>query len=292
MTAAIHFRRVATNGITLNVAEAGPEDGPLVVLLHGFPEDWYGWRHQIGPLADAGYRVVAPDQRGYGASDKPRGVASYRLDALVADLVGLVDACGRDRAAVVGHDWGGIVAWAAIERHPDRFGRAVVLNAPHPAVMQRALRQDLAQICRSWYAFGFQLPALPEWLLRRKNYRLLERGLTATSRPGAFSHADLELARSAWGQPGALRAMIHWYRAAARSCRLPLPEPPIATPTLILWGARDHALGPGLARLSFAQCRDARIEWFPEATHWIAHEEPERVNRSVLDFLGPATGLA
>ena len=285
MTAAIRFHRVATNGVTLNVAEAGPEAGPVVLLLHGFPENWYGWRHQIGPLADAGCRVVVPDQRGYGASDKPRGVAAYRLDELVADVVGLVDACESDRAAVVGHDWGGIVAWAAIERHPDRFDRAVILNAPQPAVIQRALRQDLGQLLRSWYTFAFQLPGLPEWLLGRRNFRALERALTTTSRPGAFSHADLELAKAAWGQPGALRAMIHWYRAAARGPQLPLPDPPITVPTLILWGLRDHALGPGLARSSYAQCRDARIEWLTEATHWLAHEEPERVNRLILDFL-------
>ena len=297
MSAAIHFRRVATNGIHLNVAEAGPEDGPLALLLHGFPENWYGWRHQIEPLAAAGFRVVVPDQRGYGSSDRPRGVAAYRLDELVADVLGLVDAAGRERVAIVGHDWGGIVAWAAIERHPDRFDRAVILNAPHPAVMQRAIRQDVRQLARSWYTFAFQVPGLPERLLGRKNHRALERGLTGTSRPEAFSHADLELFRAAWAQPGALRAMIHWYRAAARSPNLPLPQPPIRVPTLILWGAKDHALGPGLARLSYAQCRDARLEWLPDATHWLAHEEPARVIAAILGFLGgarpaPPTGEA
>ena len=286
MTVEIHCRQVATNGIHLNVAEAGPEDGPLVILLHGFPESWYGWRHQIDPLARAGYRVVAPDQRGYGGSDKPAGVASYRLDALVADLVGLVAAYGRDRAAVIGHDWGGIVAWAAIERHPDRFDRAVILNAPHPAVMRQALRKDLGQILKSWYVLLFQVPYLPEVLLRRNGFRALERAVTATSRPGAFDHADLELAKAAWGRPGALRSMIHWYRAALWSTSSPLPDPPITVPTLIIWGVGDLTLGPGLARSSYAQCQNAALEWIAEATHWVAHEQPEQVNRLILRFLG------
>ena len=285
MTAEIRVRQVATNGIHLSVAEAGPEDGPLVVLLHGFPEHWYGWRHQIDPLAQAGYRVIVPDQRGYGASDKPRGVGSYRLDLLVDDVVGLVAAVGRDQARIVGHDWGGIVAWAAIERHPDRFTRAVILNAPHPAVLQQALRKDFGQIRRSWYVFAFQIPGLPEFLLRRNGFRALERSLLATSRPGAFDHADLELAKTAWGRPGALRAMIHWYRAALRTALSPLPDPPITVPTLILWGVQDQFLGPGLARTSYAQCQNAAIEWFADATHWLAHECPERVNPLILGFL-------
>ena len=286
MSAEIHCRRVATNGITLNVAEAGPVSGPLILLLHGFPENWNGWRHQIGPLVAAGYRVVAPDQRGYGKSDKPRGVNAYRLDSLVEDVLGLVAASGRDQAVIVGHDWGGIVAWAAIERHPDRFARAVILNAPHPAVMQQALRLDRAQRRRSWYVAAFQIPGLPEWLLSRKNFRALERAMVATSRHGAFSQVDLESAKAAWDQPGALRSMLHWYRAAARSARLPLPDPPITVPTLVIWGAADHALGAGLARSSYAQCQRGRLEWINEATHWVAHEQPDRVNRLILSFLG------
>ena len=282
---AVRFRWIATNGIELNVIEAGPEDGPLVILLHGFPESWYGWVHQIDPLALAGYRVVAPNQRGYGASDKPRAVKDYRLDNLVADVVGLITAYGRDCATVVGHDWGGIVAWAAIERFPERFTSAVILNAPQLAVMQRSLRQDFGQIRRSWYALAFQIPLLPEILLYRRNFRILERSLINTSRPGAFDHADLELARSTWKQAGAIRGMLNWYRAAFRSPMAPLPDPPIRVPTLILWGVEDPFLGVNLARASYAQCQNATIEWIADATHWIAHEQPDRVNQSILAFL-------
>jgi len=288
----IKVRLVETNGIRLNVAEAGPEDGPLLILLHGFPEGWHGWRHQIDALARAGYRVVAPDQRGYGASDKPRRVASYRIDHLVDDAVGLIASFGRDRASIVGHDWGGIVTWSAIERYPDRFDRAVILNAPHPAVMQAFLRKDPGQIRRSWYAIAFQVPGLPEFLLKRSHFRALERAITSTSRPGAFDHSDFEPAKAAWSQPGAIRSMIHWYRASLWTPNLPLPDPPITVPTLILWGVKDRFLGPGLARSSYAQCHEAAIEWFDDATHWVHHEEPERVNRSILDHLAMTTDEA
>ena len=161
----------------------------------------------------------------------------------------------------------------------------MILNAPHPGVMQQALKKNLRQFCRSWYAFAFQVPVLPESLLRRDNFHLLERSLIATSRPGAFDHADIELLKSAWGLPDALRSMIHWYRAALRSPNVPLPETPIAVPTLIIWGVRDKFLGPALARSSFAQCQDAKIEWVDEATHWVAREQPDRVNELILEFL-------
>lgn len=280
------FVRIPTNGITLNVAEAGPEDGPLAILLHGFPEFWYGWRHQIGPLARAGYRVLAPDQRGYNRSDKSRGIGSYNLDALVDDVVGLVDACGRDRAAiVVGHDWGGIVAWWALTRAPGRFERAAILNAPHPRAIVRELRENPAQLLKSWYTFAFQIPGLPEVLLRRNGFAALSRGMVNSSRSGTFTEADLALYRDAWSQPGALSAMIHWYRAGARR-RPPMPDDPrVDIPTLLIWGVKDRFLSRGVARLSYALCSRARLEWIEETTHWVHHEEPERVNRLLLDLL-------
>ena len=284
------LRRVPTNGITLEVAESGPEGGPLVILLHGFPETHHGWRHQIGPLAQAGYRVMAPDQRGYARSDKPRGVSAYRLETLVDDVVGLVDASGRDRASIIGHDWGGIVAWGAIARHPERFDRAVILNAPHPDAMRREIRENPRQLLKSWYAFAFQLPGLPEWMFRSRDFRGMVRGLENSSRPGTFTPEDFEVYRKAWSEPGARTSMIHWYRAAFRYPPKPLPDPIVRVPTLILWGVKDQFIGPGVARSSYALCEDARIEWFPEATHWLAHEEPERVNSLILGFLAEKSG--
>jgi epoxide hydrolase 4 len=280
-----HFSRVSTNGITLNVAKSGPTDGPLVILLHGFPEFWYGWRHQIAPLAEAGYRVLAPDQRGYGASDKPRGVASYALDTLADDIVGLIDACQRDRATVIGHDWGGVVAWGAISRHPSRFDRAVILNGPHPDAMLREIKGNLQQLFKSWYTLFFQAPRLPEALLRRSDFRWLVNAMTNSSRPGTFTPADFDRYKAAWSEPGALTSMVNWYRAGFRIKHAPYPDPLVQIPTLLIWGSKDRFLGPGVARSSYALCESARLQWLEEATHWVQHEEPEQVNRLILEFL-------
>jgi pimeloyl-ACP methyl ester carboxylesterase len=280
-----HFARVSTNGITLNVAELGPIDGPLVILLHGFPEFWYGWHHQVAPLAEAGFRVLAPDQRGYNRSDKPRGVASYGLDVLSDDVVGLIDACGRERATVIGHDWGGVVAWGAISRHPTRFDRAVILNAPHPDAMLREIRANPGQLLKSWYTLFFQLPWLPELLLRRADFRWLVKAMTGSSRPGTFSTADFERYRQAWSEPNALNSMVNWYRAGFRVKHAPYPDPLVQVSTLMIWGSKDRFLGPGVARSSYALCESARLEWIAQASHWVPHEEPDRVNRLILDFL-------
>jgi pimeloyl-ACP methyl ester carboxylesterase len=277
--------RIASNGVTLDVAQAGPESDRPVVLLHGFPEPWACWRRQIGPLAEAGYRVLAPDQRGYGRSDKPRRVADYALDVLAADVLGLVEATGRQRVALVGHDWGAIVAWWVALPHADRLDRLINLNGPHPVAFRRYLRSHPAQLPRSWYVFFFQLPGLPEWQLRRKGWSALTRALRATSRPGTFTDEDLDRYRRAWSEPGALRAMIHWYRAALRHPPRPPTDARVKVPTLLIWGARDRFLGPGLAEASLAFCDRGRLEPIAEATHWVQHEEAERVNRGMLEFL-------
>ena len=155
MTPRLEFQFVSTNGVRLHVARSQGNHGRLVILLHGFPEFWYGWRHQIPALAEAGFRVWAPDQRGYNLSDKPARVASYGLDELANDMIGLIDAVGKSRAAVVSHNWGGAVAWWVALRHPERIERLVILNVPHPAVMHRHLRRSLTQLLKSWF---FQLP--------------------------------------------------------------------------------------------------------------------------------------
>lgn len=276
---------IVTNGIRLHVVTAGPAGGPLVLLLHGFPEFWVAWRKQIPYFADRGYRVLVPDQRGYDRSDKPAGLSAYRLDALAGDVVGLIDAAGAERAFVVGHDWGGVVAlWTAI-RHPQRVRRLVVLNCPHWRAMRRELRRNRAQRWKSWYMLFFQLPWLPEWLARRADARMLADALVRTSRPGTFSAADLAEYRRAWAQPGALTGMINWYRALVqRPPRFPA-DGRIRVPTLLLWGARDAFLERGLAQATVEQCADGELIYLDEATHWLQHEEPERVNALIDAFL-------
>jgi pimeloyl-ACP methyl ester carboxylesterase len=279
-------RTIATNGIRLHAVEAGPEGGPLLLLLHGFPEFWYGWRQQIEPLAAAGFHVVAPDQRGYNLSDKPRRVSAYNLDTLALDVVGLIDALGAEKAFVAAHDWGGVSAWWLGVKHPQRLERLALLNAPHPLVMRRALVDSREQRRKSAYIFYFQLPWLPERTFCRDGFAYAAKALQSTSRPGAFSEADVALYREAWSQPGAVRSMLHWYRAALRAPPRRPASPRVTVPTLILWGARDRFLGSELAEASRALCDDGRLEFFAGATHWIQHEEAERVTSRLVAFFG------
>jgi len=278
---------IETNSIRLHVVLAGPEAGRLVILLHGFPEFWYGWRSQIPPLAEAGYRVVVPDQRGYNLSDKPKGVAAYSLDTLAQDIIGLIQALGRKKAYVVGHDWGAAVAWQLATYHPEWVEKLAILNVPHPAVMNRALRTDRRQLRKSWYMFYFQIPWLPERMLAKDNFQSLADTLRRTSRPGTFSDEDLARYKEAWAQPGAITAMINWYRNVVQSGMRymvkPMALPSISVPALVLWGKKDFALEWRMAEESLRLCEAGRLVFFENATHWVQHEQAEAVNRLLLE---------
>jgi pimeloyl-ACP methyl ester carboxylesterase len=280
---------VPGRGVRLHAVVAGPEDGPPVVLLHGFPEFWYSWRHQIGPLAAAGFRVVAIDQRGYHRSDKPPAVKDYALDRLADDVVAVLDHMAFRRAAVVGHDWGGIVGWWLAMTRPDRVSRLAVANAPHPVAMRAKVEGSWAQLAKSWYVFAAQVPGLPEAVGRWTDYRFLVQSLTRTARPGTFSPAELAAYRAAWAVPGALTGMVNWYRAAVRHRPAPPSRGRVTVPTLILWGNRDRFLSRDLPDLSAALCSDARVVRFPDATHWLLHEEPAAVAAVLLSFLRAPT---
>jgi pimeloyl-ACP methyl ester carboxylesterase len=292
----VEHHQISTNGIRLHVVQSGPARGPLVLLLHGFPEFWYGWRYQLPYLAAAGYRVWAPDQRGYNLSDKPTGVTAYRLEVLAADVLGLIDAAGQEKAYVVGHDWGGLVGWWIASHAPHRLARMVAINAPHGAVMRQHLRRRPTQWLKSAYIGFFQLPWLPELVSRMGHWRLLVRAIQRSSRPGTFSETDLEQYRQAWAQPQAYRAMLHWYRAVVRKPPRLSVHRPTTVPTLLIWGAQDAFLGLDLARSSMALCQDGQLAMLEEGTHWVHHEEPARVNVLIETFLrdgraGSATDL-
>lgn len=276
--------RIATNGIHLHVAEAGPPDGPLVFLLHGFPEFWYGWRNQIAPLAARGCHVVVPDQRGYNLSDKPKGAGSYDLDPLAADIVGLADHFGQERFDVAGHDWGASVGWWLAGQSHGRVRRLAALNAPHPAVWLEAMRKDPEQKKKSGYVRFFQMPYLPEFLVGLKRFGALAKGFRDCERPGAFTEADLEKYRAAWSQPGATTAMINYYRAILKKPMPPAPSCRIPCPTLVIWGKRDAYARPELAEASLRLCDDGRIAYLERATHWTPHDDPERVAELLGDF--------
>lgn len=275
---------IETNGVRLNILQDGPETGPLVILLHGFPEFSYGWKKQISYLASAGYRVWAPDQRGYNLSDKPNGIAAYSLDELANDVIGLIDAAGQKTAYLVGHDWGAAVAWWVVAKYPERLEKLITINVPHGAVMQKNLKGSLAQMRKSWYMFFFQIPWLPEKLAQQQNWKMVVESLTKTSRPGTFSDNDLELYRQAWSQPKAYRSMLNWYRAIMQKPPKPLSSPRITIPTMLIWGAKDKFLGREMAQPSIDLCDDGRLVFIEEATHWVQHEEPERVNQLINSF--------
>jgi pimeloyl-ACP methyl ester carboxylesterase len=289
---------VNVNGVRLHLVQAGPPDGPLAVLLHGFPEYWRGLSKQGQALAQAGFRVLLPDQRGYNLSDKPKDVNAYQIDILAQDVVELIRSVGRERAFVIGHDWGAAMAWTTAILHPERVEKLAILNVPHPDVMQRNLLSSFAQMKKSWYIFFFQTPALPEIMLSRDNFANLRRMMKGSGRhlngSFTFSNADLDDYAQAWGQPGALTAMIHWYRAIFRRSlragvnpnRIPLRR--VHPPALMLWGERDIALGKELAQPSLDLCDQGRIVFYPNATHWVQHDETQAVNRELLAFLTSA----
>lgn len=281
----IEHTTIPTNGINLHAILAGPAAGSPLILLHGFPEFWYGWRHQIEPLANAGFRVIVPDQRGYNLSDKPEGVRSYKIEFLSADILGLMDALGYEKVALAGHDWGAVVAWVLALRHPERIRKLAILNVPHPAVMFRFLKRNPEQLRRSWYIFAFQLPWLPESQFRRDNWRGGARMLRGSGKLHTFTNEDIAEYKKAWSQPGAMTAMINWYRAAALF-GLKLPEEiRIQAPTLMLWGKQDVALSLHMAQPSIDLCEDGRLVIFENATHWVQHDEAEAVTQQLLDFL-------
>ena len=209
----LSFQFIETNGINLHIAVAGPEDGPLVVLLHGFPEFWFGWKNQIQPLAEKGYRVVAPDQRGYNLSDKPEGIDNYTVDYLRDDVIGIIKHFQKETAIVIGHDWGGAVAWHLAATRPEYVEKLIVLNIPHPQAMPRVLKKNPLQWMKSSYIAFFQLPNLPEKALGMGEFKAMQQSIQQSSNPDTFSKQEIEQYKAAWSQSDALTAMLNWYRA-------------------------------------------------------------------------------
>jgi pimeloyl-ACP methyl ester carboxylesterase len=271
----------------LHYVETG--DGPLVVLLHGFPEFSYGWRHQIRPLAAAGFRVVAPDMRGYNLSSKPESVTAYDTGQLTADISGLIHERGAESAMLVGHDWGGSVAWATAMQHPDVVDRLAILNAAHPRKLSQGLHHP-GQLRRSWYFFFFDLPELPESVVRSDNWHFF-RHFLRDARPGAFTEQDMERYIEAWSQPGAASGMINYYRNSVRQSpkRAEAQLRPIQARTLVIWGEDDRYLGSELAEPDHDDVPNLdHVERLPDASHWVHHDQPERVTQLLTDFFALA----
>jgi len=274
----IQFDTLDTNGIRLHTACAGPEDGQPVFLLHGFPEAWFGWEAQIKALAESGLRVFAPDQRGYNLSDKPSGVASYRMKLLVDDILGLADALGYQQFNLAGHDFGAIVSWHLALRCPERLRKLAIANVPHPAILKSYPRSHPKQIAKSWYALAFQIPRLPERMIRARNWRLL-----LSAMPDYFTEQERDRYREAWSQPQAMTSMINWYRALLQQPSKSTGPGNIQVPTLVIWGRQDPHISYEMAPLSVDRCGNGRLVTFDEATHWVQHDKVQEVSQLLIE---------
>jgi len=276
---------VQTNDIRLHCVTQG--EGELVVLLHGFPEFWYSWRHQIPALARH-FKVVVPDLRGYNDSDKPK--TGYDIDTLAADIRGLVQGLGYSKAHIVGHDWGGAIAWHFAQQFPQMLHRLAILNAPHPQAFMQALMSNLDQLQRSWYVFAFQVPGLPERLIRMNIKSFVKTVFQEQSiRKGAFTCRDTAIYQAALEKPGVLSAAINYYRQMLgpqtwlRQWRGAVP---VLAPTLVLWGEDDHFLSQQLTEgLDALVAAPFRLKLIPPCGHWIQQEVPQTVNRELIAFL-------
>jgi pimeloyl-ACP methyl ester carboxylesterase len=272
--------------VRLHYVEAG--EGPLVVLLHGFPEFWFGWRRQIVPLAEAGFRVVAPDMRGYNLSSRPSGRRAYGAQQLAADIRGLIAELGVESAMLVGHDWGGTVAWTTAMNYPEIVQRLAILNAAHPRRLRKGL-QDPRQLRKSWYFFFFALPDLPERVVRDRHWRFFKRFLRDASPP--YTDKELDRYVEAWSQPGAAAGMIDYYRASVHESgkQAEAAIRTISAPTIVIWGQRDRYLGANLAEPDRADVPNLdRVVRVPDASHWVHHDQAETVTGLLIEFFGPA----
>jgi pimeloyl-ACP methyl ester carboxylesterase len=277
----LHYEFIQAGALRFEVATAGDPASPrLALLLHGFPECAFSWRHQIEFLAARGYRVWAPNQRGYGNSPQPRGVRAYHLDELTRDVANLIDAAGASEVLLAGHDWGAMVAWAFAIQRLRPLARLAIFNVPHPAIFRAALRTNKVQRKRSRYVAFFQLPWLPEYMLTRRGGALIDeafRGMAVDK--SRFPDDVLAVYRANALRPGGATAMLNWYRAAGRSFGdANAPTPTIETPTLMVWGEQDSALGKELTLGTDRHVKDLTLRYLPDVSHWVQQEAPERVN--------------
>lgn len=277
MSEIIKLEKVKANGLSFNVALAGPVDGIPVILLHGFPDAWFGWRPQIERLSKSGFRVIAPDQRGYNTSDKPESIDEYRIDNLVEDVVSIASELGHEKFALAGHDWGAGVAWMVALKYRDRVSHLSILNVPHPKVFQSYVRKQFSQMLKSWYILFFQVPRLPEILSRMNNWYVV-----LNQMPG-LDEEEKEEYRKAWSQPGAFTAMLNWYRAAVRHEPKELGEAILDIPTLIIWGKEDRYLDYEMAELSLDYLSNGSLKLLQDASHWVMYDESEKVSSLLIE---------
>ncbi|MBU9714925.1 alpha/beta fold hydrolase [Evansella tamaricis] len=281
----VEFRYIRTNGIKLHTIIAGPKEGPLIILLHGFPEFWYGWKNQIGVLAKSGYRVVVPDQRGYHLSDKPRGLNQYTLNVLRDDIIGLIEFFRKKRAVIIGHDWGALVAWHIAATRPDFVEMIIPINVPHPAVFLENILKYPAQLVRSSYMLFFQMPVIPEKWLSANKYIVMKNAMRFSANPNTFTKNNFRKYEASWSKRGSVTSMLNWYRALRTGSIEQVSKSKVKVPVRMIWGRKDPFLSINLAKESMSKCVDGRLTMVDGATHWVHHEKPLIVNRLILDAI-------
>lgn len=280
-----HF--VSANGLRFEVEQCGSGDR-LALCLHGFPECSYSWRYQMPLLAEQGYRVWAPNLRGYGRSSRPPKIADYRTDLLLADIAALIEASHCQSVLLIGHDWGAALAWlfAIGKVHP--LEGLIIMNVPHPVPFLKCLK-TWKQLGRSWYILFFQIPWLPEWLLSRGNGWLLGKAMRYMAMDNnRFPDEVINIYRHHAVQPGALKAMVNYYRALFREAPWRKShdyEPTIEVPTLMIWGEEDLALGKETTYGTECYVNDLSLHYLPGISHWVQQEAPEQVNNLILEWL-------
>lgn len=275
---------ITTNGVKLHYVTQG--EGPLMLMLHGFPEFWYSWRHQIAEFAHD-FKVVALDLRGYNDSDKPQDKSAYVMAEFILDVEGVIKGLGYEKCVLVGHDWGGAIAWSFAYAHPEMVERLIVLNIPHPAKFAQGLR-TAQQLLRSSYIFLFQLPWLPELLVQALDYQALENAFKGMAvNKSAFTPADIDAYKDAAAKRGALTAALNYYRNVGQQGILNDNWGVLEVPTLMIWGENDTALGKELTYGTEAYVRDFRIKYIPNCSHWVQQEQPQLVNQYMREFLEP-----
>ena len=273
---------IVTNGVNLHYVTQG--SGPLMLMLHGFPEFWYSWRHQIPEFA-ANFKVVAPDLRGYNDSEKPASQSAYVINELVRDVEGIIRGLGYEKCVLVAHDWGGAIAWNFAYDYPEMVERLIIMNCPHLAKFSEGLRTP-QQLLRSWYMFFFQLPLIPELFLQAQDYQFIENAFKGMAiNKSAFSREDIDAYKDAAAKRGALRAMINYYRNILSSAMFNRNWSILEVPTLMIWGEEDTALGKELTYGTEAYVKDFQIKYIPNCSHWVQQEQPQLVNQYMRDFL-------
>jgi pimeloyl-ACP methyl ester carboxylesterase len=269
---------IETNHVKLHVALAGPKDGEPVILLHGFPDFWFCWEKQMKALADQGFRVIVPDQRGFNLSDKPKGIKAYSQEKLATDIIDLAKVLGYDQFNLAGHDFGGLVSWSLASLHPEYVKKMVILSAPHLGASAKYNKSHVSQKLKSWYVLFFQLKLLPESFLRAFDYRILVKNM-----PASLSAEEIARYKKAWSQPNGIKSMINWYRAFLEDINSKaIRHAQIEIPTHIIWGDQDKYLETGLAELSLDQCSNGKLTIFEDTSHWLMNDEADAVSQILI----------